>query len=88
MGLITKIFKYIDKHYTLTKDRHRLPSIIKDQYGNEYPLSFSSTRHNLTKSVKFMLVEDVGLDNVTADKISKKYVNEKYQEFCDFIMNI
>jgi hypothetical protein len=85
---LKKIFKYIDTYYVLSEDKYKVPSIIKDNSGYVFSLVLSSTRFTLIKCIKLKLVEELGMDAISAEKVSEKFVESKYKIFCDFVVNM
>ena len=85
---LKKIFKYIDTYYVLSEDKYKVPSIVKDNSGYTFSLVLSSTRFILIKCIKLKLVEELGMDTISAEKVSEKFVESKYKIFCDFVVNM
>jgi len=86
MGILNKIFKFIDKHCEIAKDKYNNPSVVKFNGGYSFSLVLVPTRNALVCHIKRFLIKELGVDDRCAETISTKYVENQYKIFSDYII--
>lgn len=81
-----KILKIIETNFIVENDKYNTPSLINvSDKSQTISLSTSMGRKEILISVKNFLFNTIGFDEKTSLIIADKYVEHKYNIWCDFI---
>ena len=82
-----KAERFFISNYPIVKDENGMPTkVITNNVS--YSLIHSYERHRLTQTITQDLINVMCFEPEEADELASYYANLKYEEYCDYIMNL
>ena len=79
--------KFFISNYPILEDENGMPTKVLTN-NVSYSLIQSYDRHRLTQTITQDLIKVMCFEPEEADELSSYYTNLKYEEYCDYIMNL
>jgi hypothetical protein len=79
--------KFFNSHYPILEDDNGMPTYTSIN-NVSYSLFHSYERHRLTQTITQDLINVMCFEPEEADELASYYTNLKYEEYCNYIMNL
>jgi hypothetical protein len=84
---MNKLEKYLEKQFKVENDKLGIPSIIIVE-GVERSLVQSIDRKRMFDVMKRYLIDMLALSEEKGAEITNGYIDRKYKEYMDFVLNL
>ncbi len=82
-----KAERFFNSHYPILMDDNGMPTKVLT-LKKTYSLIHSYERHRLTQTITQDLIKVMCFEPEEADELASYYTNLKYEEYCDYVMNL
>ncbi len=82
-----KAERFFNSHYPILEDENGMPTKVSTN-NVSYSLIHSYERHRLTQTITQDLIKVMCFEPEEADELASYYTNLKYEEYCNYIMNL
>ena len=79
--------KFFISNYPILEDENGMPTKVLTN-NVSYSLIHSYERHRLTQKISLDLIKVMCFGPEEADELASYYANLKYEEYCNYIMNL
>ena len=79
--------KFFISNYPILEDENVMSTQVLTN-NVSYSLIHSYERHRLTQKISLDLIKVMCFEPEEADELASYYTNLKYEEYCDYIMNL
>lgn len=79
--------KFFISNYPILEDENGMPTQVLTN-NVSYSLIHAYERHRLTQKISLDLIKVMCFGPEEADELASHYTNLKYEEYCDYIMNL
>ncbi len=80
--------KFFISNYPILEDENGMPTKVLTHTNGSYSLIHSYERHRLTQTITQDLIKVMCFEPEEADELASYYTNLKYEEYCEYIMNL
>ena len=82
-----KAERFFISNYPILEDENGMPTKVLTN-NVSYSLIHSYERHRLTQTITQDLIKVMCFEPEEADELASYYTNLKYEEYCNYIMNL
>ncbi len=79
--------RFFNSHYPILEDSNGMPTKVLTEKIS-YSLIHAIDRHRLTQTITQDLIKVMCFEPKEADELASYYTNLKYEEYCNYIMNL
>lgn len=80
--------KFFISNYPILEDENGMPTQVLTNNVAYYSLIHSYERHRLTQTITQDLIKVMCFEPEEAYELALYYTNLKYEEYCDYVMNL